>query len=170
MKEPKRISELIEGANLFESSGYSLLKVTKNGVEEMIELPIKSTGVADLQEALRGQAPKPPIRKQLIKKNSKEGKELGLPHDRMTQVFDNTDEDYLDALEKHNQSFIWQVIIFALDLSWKKKDGSEAETFEEKKSILQSTGITGAHTEQIFKDVQNLTQLAEDEGDFLSGN
>lgn len=170
MQGPKRISELIEDQALFESSGFSLVKITKDGKEEFIELPIKSTGVAEYQEELRGQAPKPPVRKELIKKNSKEGKEFGLSHDRLVQVFDNTDENYIDALEKHNQDFIWRVIVFALDLKWKKKDGSEAFTFEEKKAILKSTGITGAHNDQIFKDVQNLTRIAEEGEDFLSGN
>jgi hypothetical protein len=168
LDNPKRISELIEGQNLFESSGFSLIKITKNGKEELIELPIKSTGVAEYQEKLRGNAPKPPVRKELIKKNSKEGKELGLSNNRMMQVFDTTDEAYINALEKHEQNFIWQVIIFALDIIWKKKDGSIVNTFDEKRAILKSTGITSAHSEQIFKDVQGLTQIAEDEEDFLS--
>jgi len=164
----KRISELIEGASIFESSGFSTIKITKDGVSELVELPIKSTGVAEYQEKLRSDAPKPPVRKELIKKNSKEGKELGIPHDRMLQVFDTTDEAYIDKLGKHEQDFIWQVIVFALDIIWKKKDGSTVNTFDEKRAILKSTGITSAHSEQIFKDVQGLTQIAEGEEDFLS--
>ena len=166
----RRISELIEGENLFESSGFSLIKVTKNGKEDLIELPIKSTGVAEFQEELRGEAPKPPVRKELIKKGSKEGREMGLSHDKLIHVFDTTDEQYLDKLEAHNQDFIWRVIVFALDLAWKKKDGFTVKSFEEKKAILQSTGITGTHTDQIFKDVQNLTKIADEEEDFLSDN
>ena len=165
-----RISELVEGENLFNSFGFSTVKVTKDGAEKFIELPIKSTGVAQFQEKLQGTAPRPPVRKELIKKNSPEGKELGLSHDRMTQVFDNTDEGYIDALEKHNQDFIWKIVIFALDLKWKKKDGSEAISFDEKMNILKSTGITGHHTDQIFKDVQNLTRIQEEREDFLYDN
>ena len=163
----KQISELIEGVNIFESSGYSTIKTTKNGKPSFIKLPIKSTGVAEYQNKLRGDAPKPPVRKELIKKSSKEGKDLGLVHDKLMQVFDNTDETYINALEKHEQNFIWQVIIFALDVAWKKKDGSTATTFNEKKEILKSTGITNIHSEQIFKDVKGLTKIAEDEEDFL---
>lgn len=168
--EPKRISELIEGDKLFDSSGFSLVKITIDGKEEFLELPIKSTGVAEFQEKLQGRAPRPPVKKELIKKDSKAGKELGLIHHKLMQVFDNTDEDYIDALEKHNQDFIWQIVVFALDIAWKKKDGAQAATFEEKKEILKSTGITGHHTDQIFKDVQKLTRIQEEQEDFLPGN
>lgn len=166
--KPRRVSELIEGEKIFDSSGFSLVKITRKGVEEFLELPIKSTGVGEFQEELTGKAPRPPVKKELIKKDSAEGKALGLAHDRLVQVFDNTDEKYIDALEKHNQDFIWQIVVFALDISWKKKDGSLATTYEEKKEILKSTGITGSHTDQIFGDVQNLTRIQEDQEDFLS--
>ena len=168
--KPKRISELIEGDKLFDSSGYALVKVTKAGKEELLELPIKSTGVDELQEKLSSKAPRPPVRRELIKKGSKEGRELGLSHDKFEQVFDNTDEDYIDKLEKHNQDFTWQTVIFALDMKLKKKDGSEATTFQEKKEILKSNGLTIDHANQIFEDVQRLTKLQEDREDFLSGN
>lgn len=167
---PELISELIAGERIFDSSGFSLIKITSAGVEHMKHLPIKSTGVSEFQEELRGKAPRPPVKKELIKKNSADGKAMGLPHDRLLQVFDNTDEAYLDALEKHNQDFIWQVIIFAIDVLWKKADGAMANTFEEKKGILKSTGITGHHTDQIFRDVQDLTRIKEEEEDFLPGN
>ena len=166
--KPERISELIEGAKLFDSSGFSLVKITKNGKEKFLELPIKSTGVADFMDQLSGKAPRPPVVKQHIKQNSPEGKELGLARDKLLQVFDATDEDYIDALEKHNQDFTWKVAIFALDLVWKKADGKEAKTFEEKKQVLKTNDITWAHIQQIFIDVKNLTQTQEADGDFLS--
>lgn len=169
-KEPRLISEFIEGKRTFESTGFSLVKLTTNGVEEPVRLAIKSTGVAEFQEELTGKAPRPPVKKEVIRKDSLEGKLLGLEEDRLMQVFDNTDEDYIDALEKHNQGFIWQIVVFALNISWKKKDGSEATTFEEKKLILKSTGITSSHTDQIFKDVLALSRMTEVMTDFLSGN
>ena len=151
-KKPRRISEFVEGERIFDSTGFSLVKLTLNGIEEPVELAIKSTGVAEFQEELTGKAPRPPVKKEVIKKDSIEGKLLGLDEDRLMQVFDNTDEDYIDALEKHNQDFVWRIVVFALVGSWKKKDGTEATTFEEKKAILKSTGITSSHTDQIFKE------------------
>ncbi len=176
---PQRISELVEGEKLFDSSGFSLVKITKlcldetdgttmKAKEQFIELPIKSTGVSEYIDQLSGKAPRPPVIKRLIKKNTKEGKELGLSHDKMLQIFDSTDEDYIDALEKHNQDFNWKVAIFALDLKWTKKDGSEATTIEDKKQVLKTNDITWAHIAQIFTDVKNLTRTSEDQEDFLS--
>lgn len=166
--EIKTISELVEGHNIFGSDGYSIVKVTRGGEEKSVRLPIKSTGVAEFMSELEGRAPRPPMTRDVIKKGSPEGRELGLPHDKICLVFDTTDEKYIDALNKHNQDYTWQVAIFALDLPWKLASGAEAETFEEKKRILQSNGITWHHINRIFKDVQELTQFAEDREDFLS--
>lgn len=164
------ISELVEGQNLFDSRGYSVVKVTKNGEIKLLKLPIKSTGVAEFQESLSGKAPRPPVTFEVVKKNSPEGKALGLTHDRLVHVFDTTDEKYVDALSKHNQEFAWQVVIFALDLEWKKKDGSICQTYEEKRAVLKSNGITGNHVDQIFIDVKRLTELQGEQEDFLAGS
>ncbi len=131
-------------------------------------LSIKSTGVAEFQEELSGKAPKPPRTFERIKKNSKEGQAMGLKHDQMMHVFDPTDEDYIDALEKHTQYLLWQVVVFALDISWKKADGTEAKDFEEKKEILKTNNISGHQVDKIYTDVQLLTQFEEDRQDFLS--
>jgi len=166
--KPRRISELIEDDKLFDSTGFSLVKVTKAGKEEFIELPIKSTGVDELQAQLSGKAPKPPVKKIFIKKGSTEAKEMGLNHSKWEQIFDNTDEDYITALEQHNNDFLWQTVIFALDLELKKKDGSLATIFKDRKAVLKSNGITLEHANQIFQDVRKLTVLQEDREDFLS--
>lgn len=165
--EQDLISELVENQNLFDSSGYSVLKVTKSGVTKKLKLPIKSTGVAEFQAELSGKAPRPPVRFETIKKGSKEGQLLGLRHDRMVQIFDETDEAYINAFEEHNQNFIWRVVVFAIDLAWTKADGAKAKTFEEKRQILKTNGLTMHHATRIFRDVQNLTQLREDQEDFL---
>lgn len=165
--ELETITELVEGANLFESKGYSILKVTKGGIEKHLKLPIRSTGVADFMEQLRGKAPRPPVSWQIIKRDSPEGKELGLSHDRKVQVFDTTDERYIDSLEKHNQDFTWAVAIYALDLPWKISSGADAQTIEDKKRILKTNGITWSHINKIFADVQALTRMEEERADFL---
>lgn len=168
---PKRISELVEGANLFDSNGYSMVMITKDGVQEPQELPIRSTGVSEFMNELSEKAPRPPTRRVVIKQNSAQGRELGLARDRVEQVFDTTDEDYISALDKHNQEFNWRVVIFALNVpSWKMKDGSPAETFEDKKKILKTNNITWDHILKVFKDVKALTAMEEDREDFLPEN
>jgi len=168
--EIKVISELIEGERLFDSHGYSIIKITKDGVSESVKIPIKSTGVAEYQTKLEGKAPRPPVTREHTRKNSKDGKALGLPHDRISIVYDFADEAYIDKLEAHNQELAWKVAIFALDMMLKKKDGSIAQNYAEKKAILKSSGITLHQINRIFKDVNALTLFAEDREDFLSGS
>lgn len=171
--EPKVISKLVMGQKLFDSAGYADVKVTKDGVSEILRLPIRSTGVAEFQEYLEGKAPKPPTSYKRIKKDSPEGRQAGLTHDAMHIVFDLTDDGYIDAMNKHNQDFTWQIVVFAIDsdkISWEMPDGKKAESAEDKKAILKSNGITDHHINKIFKTVQALTQFDEDRADFLSGN
>jgi len=164
------LSELVEGQSAFDSHGYSTVKVTKNGKEKKLRVPIKSTGIAELQEELRGKAPVPPKTFEIIKKGSPEGREAGFTHDRKVVTFDMTDEAYVNALERHNQDFMWKITIAALNVSWKKMDGSTAQSFDERKKILKDNGITDHQCNRIYKDVLALTQFAEDRQDFLSGN
>lgn len=165
--EIKRLSCLVAGEKIFESSGISTVKTTKEGLEVLLEIPIKSTGVSEFMSELSGKAPQPPVKKILIKKGSPEAKELGLSHDKFVQIFDSTDEEYVNRLEIHNQDFTWRVAIFAMNLKWMKADGSEAATFEDKKQILKDNGITWSQINQIFSDVSDLTRLREDREDFL---
>lgn len=169
-REMVAVSELVEGAGAFDSSGISVVKVTKGGDAGELRLPIKSTGLTEYQETLTARAPRPPTKKELIKKGSDDGKALGLPHDQMVIMFDLTDEGYIDRQQKHIEDFNWRVAVFALDVTWTKKDGSIAESYEDKKLILQSNRITGHQINKIFSDVQALTQFAEDREDFLSGS
>ena len=169
-EELETISELVEDAGLFDSRGYSTVKVTKDGKEKLIQLPIRSAGVDQFKAELSKKAPRPPVTKQFIKKGSAEGKALGLPHDSVVMVFDTTDEAYNDAMNAYNEDFAWRVAVFALDVNWKKKDGSLAEKFEDRKAILQSNGITDHQRTKIYQDVGDLTRYAEEREDFLSEN
>ena len=164
------ITELIEGESVFESHGYAEVKVTRKGKAQKIKLPIRSHGVSEFQEKLAARAPKPPTTFEMIRKGSDEGKAMGLKHHQKAIVFDLTDETYIDAKEKHDQDFTWRVAVFALDLSWKKKDGKKADSYEEKRYILQSAGLTMYQMGDIMKAVNELTMFAEGQEDFLSGN
>lgn len=161
------LSKLVEGGDVFDSHGYSKVKVTKDGIEEPLIVPIKSAGVHEYMEQLEGRAPRPPVIRETVKADSKEGKALGLTEDMVVQVFDNTDEDYVNALNEHNRDFTWRVIAFAIDIDWEMSDGSTAETFEQKKKILQDNGITWNQVQKIAKDVRSLTEFEEDRIDFL---
>jgi hypothetical protein len=161
------ISQLVEGENLFDSRGYSVVKVTKEGEEKFLKIPIKSTGVAEFERQLAGTAPRPPVKHEVIKADSPEGQLLGLKKDALRAVFDAADEKYVDALDRHNREFTWKVAVFGIDVEWKRRDGALVTDLEEKKAILQANGISSHQINRIFKDLRNLTRLREDQEDFL---
>lgn len=164
-----RIKAIIQGDELFHSRGSSIIKVTKDGQERLLEIPIRSAGVNELMEDLAGRAPKPPVRKDLVRRDSPEGRALKLTQDRLVQVFDLTDEKYTARLAGHERDFVWAVVIQALDVEFKDSQGQTAGDPEAKKDILKASGLTGEHLARIIRDVRDLTRLAEEEEDFLSG-
>ena len=168
--DERLVSELIDdGANLFESHGYCVVKVTEAGEAKKIKLPITSRGVSDLMDELRAKAPTPPVKTEDIDPESKEGEDLEAPGLIRRVTFDFTDPEYLRQSEKHNQEFLWQVVIKGLEISWKTKDGTGIEDYEQRKSLLKSKGLAYSQLLKIFKAVQGLTRFQEDREDFLPG-
>jgi hypothetical protein len=170
--EIKDIAELVEGQSLFESNGYSVLKIVRRGQNGQnvlcpVRLPIKSAGVSEFMRKLSMQAPKPPAKKEWVETGSEEAEKLGMTESGYVMMFDQTDERYQDQMEKWDKDFFYQVAVFALDISW-KTSGGEATTYEEKRRILESNGITRQHLLQIFQDVTLLTRFQEGRFDFLS--
>lgn len=162
------ISELVENQSAFASTGYAKVKATRAGRGVRLRLPIKSTGVAELQERLSGNAPRPPVIEKLITAQSDIGKAMGLARDKVCMVFDTTDEAYIKAQNEHAAMFAWKIVVFALDVVWKKADGTVADTFADKLRILQAAGITTSQRDEIYSAIGRLTRFSEEEQDFLS--
>ena len=152
-----KISKITRKDKLFESSGYSKLKVTKKGKAQILEIPIKSSGVQDLIDEFTRKVPPPkaPRIRQYIRPNSMEAKQSGLSG--FQWVYDLTDEKYKKALDEYNMKLGWKVILAGLDLE------IEGETDEEKIKTLQEAGITDNHIKQLVEDIQNLTKIENEE-------
>jgi len=162
------VEELVEGSAIFESNGLSRVKVTRNGVEKILVLPIKSGGVSDLVDDLNKNAPTPPIVNKLITPDSEIGKELKLVRKKFVQMFDYTDSTYIKDKEDHDSDLGMTVVLFGVDLPIKDKEGTLIEDAKRKLDILKGMGLTGNQFTQIFKDIQSLTTFAEErETDFL---
>jgi hypothetical protein len=170
MQSPTLLSTLVENESIFVCKGYSTIKVTRDGKAELFKLPIKTNGVAEYQEKIASQAPRPPSTMEFVKADSAEGRALGLTKDALQRVFDLTDEAYVKAINAHNDEFNWRVAVYGLDIEWKKADGRLAETYEEKKAILASNGITGPQLTKIFFDIGELSRFAMEREDFLSAS
>jgi len=169
VKEPRRITQFVEGEELFYSTGVSLVMTTKNGVEEPVYIPIRSIGIVELQQELRKNAPKPKKKRVLIKKDSPEAKQYGINHNQWVEVLDLADEEFVALNDIWQQDSQWKTVIAALDMEFVKQDGTKIVDFETKKKIMQGQGITIHQLGRIFKDVVKLTSNLEEEADFLSG-
>ena len=147
-----QLSDLIDNATgaAFESRGVSRVKATKGGKPIILEVPIRSRGVAEFQDKLSVSAPVPPSKLEKI-----DGKPQRVP--------DLSDAGYIKEYDKYWQDLVWKVVAYAIDLEqW--RDAS----IEEKIQRLKDNGLTGHQLDQIYDDLQELTKFTEGELDFLS--
>jgi len=70
----ERISEFQKGKNIFVSTGISKVKTTMDDEIVCIEVPVKSSGIADLIDSFNRSAPLPPSKSVLVNPED----ELGL--------------------------------------------------------------------------------------------
>lgn len=166
----ERVAAIAEGEELFHSRGASLVKVTRGGETRLLEIPIRTAGVGELMEDLARRSPRPPVKREWIRKDSPEGRALKLHQDRLVQLLDLADEGYVRALADHERAFVWAVAVQALDVAFHDAHGRPVDDPERKKAILQAAGLTADHLAKILGDVRRLTRLAEEEEDFLSGD
>lgn len=163
-----QVTELVEGSSLFESNGYSRVKVTKNGEEQILVLPIKSGGISELIDELNKQAPTPPVVNKLVTPDSEIGRDLKLTRKKHVQIFDYTDPAYIEEKKEHDSNLGLTVVLFGVDVPVKDEEGTIIEDMEKKLKILQNLGLTGHQFSQIYKDISDLTTFAEEElDDFL---
>jgi len=164
------LDELVEGNAVFESRGVSVLKVTHKGKVKKVSLPIRSRGVSEMIDKFeKEKKPTPPRKRELIKKDSDVGREMKLMKNEYAWIYDFTDENYSEKLEKYSQDLGLKIVMLALDLPIRDKEGNDIEDEDRKLGVLKNMGLTGEHLNQLIEDVQSLTQWQEDkENDFLA--
>lgn len=172
----KTISQLVENDAIFQCKGYSEIVVAYRDKDDngnpctkskVVRVPIKTAGVLEFQEQIASEAPAPPVTRRMVKAGTDEAASFGYEQDTELITFDTTDQTYVDALDRHTKDFIWRVAVFAIDVEWKLKGGT-ADSYEKKKQILQSSGISGPQLDKIYKDIIGLAQFREDREAFLS--
>jgi len=169
MAEIISIEELTEDNPIFKSTGISYLKVTHDGKEKKMAIPIQSTGVADAIDSFNKKRPTAPIVNKVVKPSDPAYKELGLTKKQHVKTFDLTDEVYLEELETFQADLGLKIILMGLNLDLKKtKDGEVIEDPDEKIKVLKKIGLTGEHFTQLVQDISALTKWeVEKEESFL---
>ncbi len=162
MEKPIRLESLVEGSPIFQSKGFSTVKVTYDGVEQPIEIPIRSSGVSELIDAFGKQAPTPPSKNVLVKPDDELGRELKLTKKQWIQVLDTADPTYISELDKHRSELGMKIVLKGIDLVFEDSSGGVVDDEDKQVEILRGQGITGEQFTQLVKDIANLTRWTED--------
>jgi len=159
----EKITEFVAGQNVFTSNGVSSVKVTRDGEITCLDIPIQSTGIAELIDTFKEKAPTPPRKQQMVDPDSEVGKGMGLTKKNGVWMYDLTDPDYIKAKEEHNSNLGIAVLLKGLAVAIKNAEGVLVEDRAEKIKILKSMGMSGDQFQQIINDIQNLTCWSEEE-------
>jgi len=171
MNDIIRLTEIQEGNDLFQSRGFSYVKVTKDGKVVPVVIPIKSSGVSEVMEELLRKAPTPPDRKELVYPDSEYGKQLGLTQKKWVFLPDFTDPEYLAAKDKFDSDMMLKVVIMGLDTKFVDKEGKPIDDEKKKLAILKGLNLATDQMNQIMRDITSLTRWREgEEQSFLSMN
>jgi hypothetical protein len=167
------LTRFVVGQTTLLSRGISYLKITEtdeegNQVSKLLPLPIKSLGIADIQESYIENLPKPREKLKTVKKGTEEAIALGLTEDKEVAYLDTTDPEYRAEIRKLNDDMLWDCILKGLDIDFVDKDGNPITDDNIKKAELINAGITGHHIDQLMKDINELTRTLETRADFLS--
>jgi len=155
------IIEFVEGDSIFSSNGISKVKVTKNGITKILNIPIQSTGVSELIDTYKEKEPKPPKVQSWVNVDSTLGKALMLSKKTACWHFDFTDENYIKAKEEHDSDLGMAILMRGLAVEIKNKSGDVESNFKKKIEILKSMGMSGEQFTQIVNDIQSLTRWTE---------
>jgi len=148
---------------IFSSSGVSRVKVTKNGIVKIINVPIQSTGVSELVDTFREKTPLPPKKQTWVDPESELGKELSITKKTGIWAYDYTDQPYIKAKEKHESDLGMAILLKGLAVEIKDKDGNIITDRNRQIEVLKKRGLSGDQFSQIIQDIQALTAWTEEE-------
>ena len=173
MAKVVKLKELRAGTDVFRSQGVSYLKVTHGSETVALEIPIKSSGVAEVIERFRDSEPKPPSKNELVHADSPMGRQMKLPPGKKdwVKMLDFSDPDYLKRRQDYEQEMSMDIVIQGLDIPLVDEQGNEVKERGQKIATLRSLGLSMAHFTQIVEDIQNLTTMTEaDRESFFARN
>ena len=157
------IEDLSE-ADAFAAWGYVTLKVQRG--DELLGVRIKITSVPqEMIDTLRKRAPRPPTKTVMGDPNNPDHAALGITTRRAVQVPDYNDAEYRAQQEDYDLGFRREVVGRGVAATLKMRDGSLAETPEQRYRALEERGLSGVHFTEIAQQILQLTQWTEEERD-----
>lgn len=156
------------GQDAFEAWGYVTLKVQRG--DELLGVRVKIGSVPqETIDDLRKRAPKPPAKTTMLDPSMPEAAALGVTTRQKAIIPDFTDPEYLRLQEAFELSFRRELVGRGVASNINLKDGTKAETPEQRYKALEERGLSGVHFTEIAQQILSLTQWSEDERtNFLS--
>jgi hypothetical protein len=164
-----RIRSIKVGSDLFKSTGVSRVKITKDGEAEMLELPICSTGIAELLERLGADEPTPPSKDELIEPGSPVGRQLKISTKTWVKMPNFTDPDYQERVKKHQTNLSLALLNQGLDLELLDEAGQPITDGAKKIEALKAAGLSMNQFTQIVNDIRDLTTITESDREHFFG-
>lgn len=165
----RRITEFKAGEKLFSSTGISKLKVTKDDEIEIVEIPICSTGITELMESFRRNAPQPPLSKELVEPDSDMGRSLGLTKKDWVKLPNYADPTYIADKEEHDSDLGMAMMAKGINVKFYDSKGDEVTDPDTIVEILKEQGLSGDHFAQVIEDITNLTKWTQEERERFLG-
>jgi hypothetical protein len=168
------LTRIKAGEQPFASWGYTELRVVKNGKPQILRVPIKTIGMAELMEKIARKAPNPPRRLECVSKDSPHGQALGLKRDRVIEIEDHADQAYQERNREYELRSTYTVVLHALAIDVVTEDGrvlvkandehSRTEVKDEDAAIqvLKDSGLTDTHLFQIAGDVRAMSRREQE--------
>lgn len=155
----RAVSKLRVGEDLFLSTGYSYVKVTRGGQVEVLKLPIQSTGMAEVMERIRANEPKPPSNPKRVEPDTEVGRAMKLSKTQFVNMPDLADPEYTRAMAQYQQDLTYEIIGQGLALEIYDVGGELVTDRDGKIKALRSLGMSITQFTQIANDIQDLTTM-----------
>jgi hypothetical protein len=154
--------ESITENDAFEAWGYVHLKVVRG--DEVLGVRVKICSVPqETIDDLRKKAPRPPSVTKMLDPNTPEAQAMGITQRQKAILPDYNDPEYVKAQEDFDLMFRREIVGRGVKSNLTMKNGTAAQTPEERYRALEEKGISGIHFGEIAQQIMALTTWTEDE-------
>lgn len=154
--------EDVQDAEAFESWGYAHLKVTRG--DEVLGVRVKICSVPqEMIDALRKKSPRPPSVTKMLDPSMPDAQAMGITTRQKAILPDYNDPEFVKAQEAFDLMFRREIVGRGVKSQLIMKDGTAAQTPEQKYKALEEKGISGIHFGEMAQQIMALTTWTEDE-------
>lgn len=154
--------ESIQEDGAFEAWGFAHLKVQRGDKTFGIKVRIASVPQETIDE-IRKTQPRPPAKPVMLDPTNPDHAAMGITQRAKAILPDYSDPEFIKAREAYDVKLRNEVVGLGVASKLTLKDGSIAETPEQRYRALVERGLSGFHFGEIAQRIFELTQWTEEE-------